>query len=70
MGGVRGLDSDVQKLLVDDCGHVVSALEPVISFILDTQFKPLHVLVGLISGELETFEPNACCAIIHMAIGP
>ena len=68
MGGVRGLDSDVQKLLADDCGHELSALELVTSFITDTQIQPLHVLVGLISGELETLEPNGCGAFTHLAV--
>jgi hypothetical protein len=61
--GVGGLDDDVQKLLVDDGRHVISALEPVVSLVLDTQFQPLHILVGLISGELEIFELNACGAL-------
>lgn len=58
------MDSDVQKLVVDDRRHMVSALEPVTSLILDTQFQSLHVLVGFMLEELQTFESNACGAFI------
>ena len=66
---LSGLDSDVEKLLADDCGHELSALELVTSFIIDTQIQPLHVLVGLILGKLETFEPNGAVPLYILLEG-